>query len=237
MKFYRNEAIEQLVETRLAEFEALTGEPLSLPIPIDQIAEQLFDLSFLWEEIDELPAEVVWGSIRPHERLIVLNERRKADFLARPGLERSTKGHEIGHWDLFVNSATLDHPALFGDAVGHSFALRGTTSGKDVVILLKSPAGVKLLRDINARADEPDEARAVNRYAAALSMPRKIVQEEARKVDRTHWRNLYPLAQKFDVTITALRVRLEQLNLLYVADDGALFESKAHAAGQGSLPF
>lgn len=238
MKFYRNEAIEQLVESRLAEYGRLTGQPLPLPTPIDQIAERLFDLSFLWEEINELPGEVVWGSIRPKERLIVLNERRKSAFLATPGLERSTKGHEIGHWDLFVDPATLDHPALFEGVVSGAFAFRGTVTGKDVVIrLLKSRAGEQLLRRIKGRADEPDEARAVNRYAAALSMPRKIIRDEARKIDRTKWKNLYPLTERFGVTITALRVRLEQLNLLYVTDDGTLFASKDHALGQGSLLF
>ncbi|MBZ5639203.1 MAG: hypothetical protein LAO51_10690 [Acidobacteriia bacterium] len=235
--FYRNEQIETQVESRLTEYERLTGRPLPLPTPIDLLAERLFNLAFLWDEIEELPGEVVWGAIRPQERLIVLNERHKGDFLAKPGLERSTKGHEIGHWDLFVDKATLEHPVLFDHGTAGPFALRTTAKGMEIVILLRHEEGRELLRQLRGRADEPDEARAVNRYAAALSMPRELVFEHASKINRTAWRNLYPLAELFGVTISALRVRLEQLNLLYVAEDGSLFESRERAFGQGALPF
>ena len=95
--------------------------------------------------------------------------------------------------------------------------------------------GEELLREIAARADQPDEARAVNRYAAALSMPRDLFRPEALKIDRTEWRNLYPLARRWDVTISALRVRLEQLDLLCVGKGGQLYESKDQARGQRSL--
>ncbi len=94
-----------------------------------------------------------------------------------------------------------------------------------------------MLRKIQARADQPDEARAVNRYAAALSMPAALLRDAARGVERTDWRNLYPLARQFEVTITALRVRLEQLDLLYVAPDGRLYESRDQANGQGTFAF
>src|SRR5436190_18347297 len=43
------------------------------------------------------------------------------------------------------------------------------------------------------------------------------------------------LAERFGVTITALRVRLEQLDLLYVAANGRLYESRDQANGQGTL--
>ena len=39
--------------------------------------------------------------------------KRQALFKEKPGLERSTKGHEMGHWDLFVDKGSLEHPTLF----------------------------------------------------------------------------------------------------------------------------
>jgi Zn-dependent peptidase ImmA (M78 family) len=67
-------------------------------------------------------------------------------------------------------------------------------------------------------------------------MPRSAVIEEARKIDRTQWRNLYLLAEHFGVTISALRVRLEQLNLLYVDQKtNTLYPSHEEAHGQGQL--
>ena len=89
------------------------------------------------------------------------------------------------------------------------FAYRSAKSGQVQIIktLLACEEGRDLLRQINSRADAPDEARCVNRYASAILMPRTIIMDEARKIDRTQWRNLYPLANRFGVTISALRVR------------------------------
>jgi len=76
----------------------------------------------------------------------------------------------------------------------------------------------------------------VNRYAAAILMPKDLLRAEVDKIDRTRWSNLYRIAEQFDVTISALKVRLQQLGLLYMAKDGRLHESPTHAEGQISLP-
>ncbi len=233
-KYFRNETVESLAEARLAELERVIGARLQPPIPIDLLAEQVLGLDFLWEEIDELPGEIVLGGLIPERRLIVLNERHLDLFRAKPGLERSTKGHEMGHWDLFVDQSTLDHPGLPGLATDGGFTLRGSPAGRVQVLqgLLRDPDGVELVRDLMARADDPAEARAVNRYAAAISMPKEIVRALVRDARPSRWPDLYRLAERFEVTITALRVRLEQLGLLYVSPDGRLYPSKAEAAGQ-----
>ena len=103
-RFYRNVQIERVAEGRLAELQQLTGKPLAPPVPIDLIAEKILGLTLLWDSIEELPGEIIFGGIVPRERLIILNEKRKGLFNEKPGLERSTKGHEMGHWDLFVAS-------------------------------------------------------------------------------------------------------------------------------------
>jgi hypothetical protein len=239
VRILRNQEIEEIAQSRLTELQRLLGRPLSPPIPIDLIAEQVLGLDFLWEPIEELPGETIFGGLIPKKKLIILNEKRKALFVKKPGLERSTKGHEMGHWDLFIDKASLDHPTLFHDEDDGPFALRSSPAGDvEIIKMLESdPTGRELLRKIQSRADEPDEARAVNRYAAAISMPRALIREEAMRIDRTRWPNLYRLAERFEVTITALRVRLEQLGLLYVDQDGTLYESRDEASGQMTLGF
>jgi hypothetical protein len=237
VKFFRNQQIEELAEARLAELERLVGKPLTPPIPIDLLAERILELNFLWDQIDELPGEMILGALIPKKRLVVLNEKRRGLFQQKPGLERSTKGHEMGHWDLFVDKATLDHPALFGVDEQGPFAFRSCPAGEVTVlkILQSSPEGQELLRKMNSRADESSEARAVNRYAAAISMPKALLREEALKIDRTKWPNLYRLAEQFGVNISALRVRLEQLDLLRIGSNNVLYESRDKAVGQGAL--
>jgi hypothetical protein len=238
MKFYRNEQIEQIAERRLLEFERRLARPLSLPVDIELFGELVLDLSILWEDIDELPGEEVLAGLRAPDRMIVMNERRKAEMDQKPGRRRLTQGHEMGHWDLFVDKSKLDHPTLFEAAAPGLFAYRSSTGGQVEIIktLLACEEGRELLREINARADAPDEQRSVNRYAAAILMPRAIVIDEARKIDRTQWRNLYPLAARFDVTISALCVRLEQFNLLYRDEKTKkLYSCREEAQGQARL--
>jgi hypothetical protein len=239
MKILRNREIEEIADGRLAEFQQAIGRPVSPPIPIDLIAEKVLGLDFLWEAIDELPGETILGGLIPKKRLIVLNEKQRDLFTGKPGLERSTKGHEMGHWDLFVDKATLDHPTLFGDGDDGPFAFRNSPAGEVAIIkmLMADKEGREILRKMQSRADEPDEARAVNRYAAALSMPAALLRAEAMKTDRTQWPNLYGLATRFGVTISALVVRLQQLDLLYVDKEKKLYESKAAGTGQMTLGF
>jgi len=239
VRILRNQEIEEIAASRLAELERRLGRPLSPPIPIDLIAEQVLGLDFLWEAIDELPREKVFGGLIAKKRLIVLIENRKRLFAEKPGLERSTKGHEMGHWDLFIDKGSLDHPTLFNVDGDGPFAFRSSPAGDVAIIkaLDRDAEGRELLRKIQSRADEPDEARAVNRYAAALSMPAEMIRADALKIDRTQWPNLYRLAERFEVTISALRVRLEQLGLLYVDEHGKLYESRDAASGQTMLGF
>ena len=239
MRFRRNQEIENIAMQRLVEFQSDSDRPLSLPIPIDLIAEKILGLDFLWEPIDELPGETILGGLVPKRRLIILNENHQDLFAEKPGLERSTKGHEMGHWDLFIDKGSLDHPTLFKTGDDSPFAYRNSPAGDVAIIkmLWANEEGRELLRKMQARADEPDEARAVNRYAAALSMPADLLRKEVMKIDRTQWPNLYQLAEKCEVTISAVVVRLCQLDLLYVDKNKRLFESKAAATGQMTLGF
>ena len=239
MRILRNQEIEEIAQSRLAELQRELGRPLSPPIPIDLIAEQVLGFDFLWEPIDELPGEKIFGGLIAKKRLIVINENRKELFAEKPGLERSTKGHEMGHWDLFIDKGSLDHPTLFDVDGDGPFAFRSSPAGDVAIIKMldRDREGQELLRKIQSRADEPDETRAVNRYAAALSMPVDLIRAEALKIDRTHWPNLYRLAEKYEVTISALRVRLEQLGLLFVDEQGKLYESRDAASGQQMLGF
>jgi hypothetical protein len=237
VKFYRNNEIEERAALRLSELEALLGRPLTLPIPVDRIAEDILGLDFLWEPIEEMPGESILGAIDPKMRQIVMNETRRGVFQQKPGLEPFTKGHEMGHWDLFLSLLAGGHPSLFETVDSTRLAYRSTSSRQVLIIkaLAASPEGIDLLRKLNARADRPDEARAVNRYAAALCMPKQMICYEAGKIDRTRWSNLYHLAEKFNVTISALKVRLEQLDLLRIGKDGTLYASPDEATGQCSL--
>jgi hypothetical protein len=212
--------------------------PLAPPISIERFVENVLGLDLLWEHVEELPGETILGALKPKDQLIVLNEAHIALFEEKPGLLRTTIGHEGGHWDIFFDKATLEHPSLFATDDESPFALRDSGVGEVEVIklLMSSPEGQDILRERRRRSDDPDEARAVNRYAAAVLIPEQLLREHAFKIDRTKWPNLYRLADMFGVTISALTVRLQQLDLLYVKGK-KLFESQSQALGQTAFPF
>jgi hypothetical protein len=63
-------------------------------------------------------------------------------------------------------------------------------------------------------------------------MPSRLLLPAIEDVDLLRWPNLYRLRDKFSVSITALKIRLENLGLIYVDPDGGLHRSKAEADGQ-----
>lgn len=235
----RTNEIEDLARSRLDELQRILGKPLTPPIPIVHVAEDILGLDFLWEPIEELPGETVLGGLKAKERLIVLNEKHRDLFAEKPGLERSTIGHELGHWDLFIDKTTLDQPTLFDVGENAPFVFRNSPTGEVSIIrlLMTDPDGQELLRKIQSRTDDSGEASAVNRYAAALSMPADLLREQAMKIDRTQWKNIYRLRDLFGVTISAMVVRLQQMNLLYVGENKKLYESREAGTGQLGLGF
>lgn len=236
MKFYRNDKIEEIAERRVAEFAAKLGRPLTPPIDIELFGDMVLGLSISWEPIEELDGEVVYGGLRAPNRQVVMNENRLAQLEADPGFCRFTQGHEMGHWDLFVDQSKLDHPSLLEAIAPSMFAYRNAPGGpvQAMSALLKTPEGIDIIREINRRADEPDEKRAVNRYAGAILMPRRMITEDARQINRNSWPPLYQLKERYKVTISALCVRLEQLGLLCISD-GKPYESRDRVTGQMGL--
>jgi Zn-dependent peptidase ImmA (M78 family) len=93
----------------------------------------------------------------------------------------------------------------------------------------------EFVRHVTRGMDQPDEARQVNIYAAALLMPKDLVLRSVSGLNLLEWATLYRLREAFEVSISALIIRLENLGLLYVADDKSLHRSKLEYFGQMNL--
>jgi hypothetical protein len=191
--FWRQDQIEDLALITLLDFRRRTGLPLAPPIDVDLVGEIACGLSWDWDVLPEPPGSVVWAGLYPRERLVVLNETHRDTFAAKSGLERFTKAHEIGHWILHVR-----------DGFYHSSAPNATTM--EYSPSATRPAAGALPRDrwLERHADW---------FAAALLMPASVFVPAAELCDLRDWKQLYRLAASFDVTITALTVRLQQLGL------------------------
>jgi hypothetical protein len=209
-------------------------------VPIDHVIEHLLGLSLAYEEIEAPAGSVVFGCLRPDTGEIVLNERFMELFERIPGLLRYTKCHEAGHADLFNGAQvrsqigiTLEglsrgyHPLRLSASQGPTVAL----SSNAQALLRSCPKEVRteVLRKLHAMErerwekgeDPPQIRRAVDRYAAVLLMPADIVRSKAEGMDLGSWRTVALLAEQFEVSKTAMRIRLEEIGLIYGVDESA----------------
>jgi len=241
LKYLHTEIIENVTAQRIREYEAKVGEAVALPVPMDQIVEQVLGLDFDWDVIDEQPGEQILGGLDAATRKILLNEAHTDLFNEKPGLLRSTIGHEAGHWDLDVDRAKLAHPMLPGIDLAPCFVHRHAAKFDRLIEVLFTKAltderAYRVYRDLTAGQDAPEVKSAVDRYQSCLLMPKWLMLEAAEQHDLTKWPELYRLAELAQVTISNLTVRLQRLGLIYLRDgDKRIYRNEDEWSGQKQL--
>jgi hypothetical protein len=212
-RFFHPKTLERLASEVLVRYQRQSGRPLRPPIR----AEELLDVVYadvlnppLWEAIPEPPGRTVLAGLAPEHRLVVLNETRRQLFAETEGLENTTIAHELGHWELHVDKALLTHEPLPGFSRGLAFTcVRGDPGSWD---------------EKNA-----------HRFMSYLLLPADLLVPRARATDLGSWTGLYDLRPEFEVTITALKIRLQDLGFTYVDRDGTFYASRPEAHGQRRL--
>ncbi|MEX1027786.1 MAG: hypothetical protein WD049_07240 [Candidatus Paceibacterota bacterium] len=241
LRFLRNEVIEDVTAQRIREYESKHGITVQLPVPIEEIVEQILGLDFDWDVIEEQPGEQILGGLDAANRKILLNETHKGLFDEKPGLLRSTIGHEAGHWDIDIDRSKLNHPKLPGFNVEASIVNRhASTSDRTIEVLLTRAAtderAYKLYKQLTEGQDTPEVKSAVDRYQSALLMPKWLMHEAAERSDFTEWSTLYRIAELAQVNISNLTTRLQRLKLIYLREgDKRIYRNKDEFTGQKNL--
>jgi hypothetical protein len=240
-KIQTNRAIEELTARRLREYEAKVGAPIKFPVPVEKVIEQILGLDFDRDEIEEQPGETILGGLNTANRTIVLNTRHQDLFDAKPGLERSTIGHEAGHWEVDIDRARLDHPTFPGiDLKPHVVKRHGRKADRLLQILfnraMHNEEAYRLLKQITAGQDAPEVRSAVDRYQSALLLPAWLLREAAERYDFTRWPDLYALQEEAQVNISNLCVRLQRLEMIFIPEGTTeIYQSRDEYRGQGQL--
>jgi hypothetical protein len=241
LKFLRNEVIEDVTELRIREYEAKAGTKVRLPVPVEQIVEQVLGLDFDWDVIEEQPGEQILAGLDAVNRKILVNERHAALFEESPGLLRSTIGHEAGHFDVDIDRARLMHPTLPGIDITPAIAKRHASKTDRAISVLflraaTDPKAYRLYKQITDGQDAPEVRSAVDRYQSALLMPKWLMLEAIESFELINWPELYRLAEVARVTISNLTVRLQRLGLIYLRDgDKRIYRNKDEFTGQQTL--
>jgi hypothetical protein len=218
----RTRTIDAVTGMRIRQYEQFTGEPVRFPVPVEKIVEQVLGLDFDWMEIEEQRGEQILAGLIPEERRIVLNSRHLSLFQRKPGLERSTIGHEAGHWDIDIDRTSLHHPRLPGFELQTSVVRRQAMDRHVLVEVLNRAAHddryFELYRELTAGQDSPEVRSAVDRYQSSLLMPDWLIRFAVQEIDVTSWPALYELAERAMVTISNLVVRLQRMGILYIPE-------------------
>lgn len=214
--------IEDRTSLRIQQYEQRVRSSVAFPVPVEKIVEQILELDFDWTDIDERQGEMILAGLVPEDRRIVLNTRHMQLFEEKPGLERSTIGHEAGHWDIDIDRTSLHHPCLPGLDTEAGILLKQTADERVLSEVLNravvDPRYFSLYRRLTLGQDSPAVRSAVERYQSSLLMPDWLIREAVRDIDVTHWPALYDLAAAARVTISNLVVRLRRLDIVYIPD-------------------
>lgn len=193
------------------------GYPLSLDgnpnaIPIDEIIEFHYNLDINWEPIDHFDQDgLVMAAIIPSRRRIIMNESCKELFKIKNGTMNFTMGHELGHWVLHVEDK-------FNQQIAFSF---------------EEDKEVYYCRNFSKKPPEEFQA---DMFAGCLLMPKPIIVYLVDLLRSTcgviKYPQLYSICDIFNVSISALKVRLHSLNLLYIDEIGKIHRSREDYDGQ-----
>jgi hypothetical protein len=239
LRFLSNESIEDTTAQRIRQYEAKAGVTVRFPIPAEEIIEQVLGLSFLWDQIEERPGEMILGGLSRKTRTIVLNEKHLDLFEQKPGLLRSTQVHEGGHADL-EGGLGEQGPSLFGDDQDRIVHRHSTKGNQQLEVLLdlalRNEKAHRPWRNLTAGQDTPEQKSAVDRYQSAFLMPKWLLDEAAQRYDLTQWRDLYALADEAQVNISNLSTRLLRLGMIFIPKGSkTIYRSEDEFTGQRTL--
>ena len=163
-KIVRNEVIEDVTASRIRQYEEMTGKEVKFPVPIERIIEKVLELDFDYDEIEEHHGEQILGALDVENRKILVNTKHEALFQKTPGLERSTIGHEAGHWDMDVDRASLMHPTLPGFEIKTEIVKRHAKKADRFIEVLLRRATTderawRLYKQITDSQDSPEVRR------------------------------------------------------------------------------
>ncbi|QDV56253.1 hypothetical protein [Rosistilla oblonga] len=241
LQFLKNEVIDDVTAQRIREYEGIAKVSVALPVPLEQIVEQVLGLDFDWDIIEEHPGEQILGGLDAVNKKILLNEKHVALFDSKPGLLRSTIGHEAGHYDIDIDRSKLLHPKLPGMDFTPAIAKRHASKADRLIEVLldravSDPRAMALYKKITAGQDTAEQKSAVDRYQSALLMPKWLMHEANEQYDFTQWSDLYRLAEVAQVNISNLTVRLQRLGMIYLRNgDKTIYRSRDEFTGQQTL--
>lgn len=238
--FLHEKQIEREADLLLAEYGLKFSEIVEPPIPVDEFPELLLQLSLDLIDMQSLfPFADVHGAIWFAEGRIGIDQSLDpATHPARRGRYHFTLAHEIGHWRLH-RQHYLKNPAqraLFDDGTPQPDVVCRSSERKKPVEWQADAFAANLLMPrkmlraawsgFRGAADGPvaiSDLRARHSDAEPLYLHGKQAADAESRDEALKEDFCRPLAERFQVSPEAMRIRLERLELLVTTKPNTLF--------------
>lgn len=234
--FLSERAIADRAGELLAGYARRTRKPLDLPVPIDKVIDHVLDIPVLWAPIPpqddgEILVSKITSPAFGRPPIITLNEDlQETLFRTCPGLEQTALAHETGHALFHIDHGHV-HQLPLGlkvEVAPAAFVSNAESLMERLRVFLRTSPGAndKWWREWQA-----------NTFMRHVLMPRSLLLPLLDERELRTWPGLYRLRERCQVTISALMVHLEKLDIVRVDDDRRIHLLTAAARDQGSLPF
>ena len=215
--FLSNQRIEDEAALLLAEYGEKRPPVTAPPIPIDDIIELHLELTFELKDLQKLfKLADVHGALWMNERLVGVDQSLDPSLYPQKlGRYRYTLGHETGHWRLHRPHYLKDHNqgTLLAGVGKPAYICRSSDKGRVEWQADFFAANLLMPRKMvyaawQAWRGDPDPVALDDFRSAAMARANGCTDEELME-DFCR-----PLAGKFKVSAIAMRIRLEQLELM-----------------------
>lgn len=230
--FLSEQEIADRAEQLLADYVRRTQQPIRLPVPIENIITQVLDIPVLWEPIPPRDGrEIISKITQPifnQPSVITLNEDlKKTKFGTYPGLEQTALGHETGHAVFHIEQGLL-----------HQLPLGLEIAPDDFISSTESLTGRlrAFMRQASSADDDWWREWQAHTFMRHVLMPRSLLSPLVDERELRTWPGLYRLRDRLHVTISALVVHLEKLDIIRIDAEKRIYLQTPAARGQGSLP-
>ena len=220
--YLTDQVIEEHAELLLGEWAQTRGPLEQPPVPIEAILEFHLELNFAVDDLQTaLGHPDVLGGIWFGDRLIKVD--RSLDPSTDPrmlGRYRFTLAHEVGHWRLHRQHLMDDPEAspLFEQACEPAFVCRSSNNPREEVQANLFASCVLMPRRLVRAAWQ-----AWRNTEDSVALSDLVVGDTQVNEEMTFEQFCKPLAERFEVSAQAMRIRLETLKLLVRRKEPSLF--------------
>lgn len=245
-RFVSHETVDAIATRCNQTYRVCSKNKPGYPIDMDRFLD-LLEVPVLREEIEESEDAAFFASYTPDDGgLITVNSRHEELFASRPDVYAACLGHEAGHHVLrhleqpvsddvaprLPDDASPQQQRLLHKSSWHQYGLsrdevsklierRNALRDRLVRNALVSKKARQALDQMNDRFEPEWMFRQAEHFSLCLRIPHDCLSEVLKEEwDFTKWAAIYRLAERFSVSGTMMRIRLQKLDVIEVGTDG-----------------